>query len=484
MTEQTNYKKVTASGLAWKLLEQVGSKLVAFVLSVILARLLFPEDYGVIALTSIFITLCDVFVSYGFATSLIQKKDTDELDYSSVFYTSMAIALVLYAILFFSAPYIAEWFDTPILSSVLRVLGLRVPIGAFGSVQQAYATKNYMFKKFFIATMAGSVLSGVIGIVMAYNGFGVWALVAHDLIGIIINKITLYFATKWRPRLCYSWTRTKSLFNYGWKILAVSLFETACSEVNSLTIGKKYSSEDLAYTSKGGSLPKMIGQFSVNPIRFVLMPVLSAKQGDGNMKHTISSCISACCYLVFPLMCGLAIIAPTLVPVLYTEKWNGCIIFMQLMCIYYAVEPLIAINTILIQASGKSSLYLIIGIVARTFGLIGLLLVINYGVFWIVFVQVVTILFHYVIVSLPNKKLYGYSAFMQLKEVLPYLLLTTIMGVAIYFMNYLSLNPILILVLQVISGCVIYVGLSIVFKVPAFKYLLNIIKSFLQKKQK
>ena len=484
MAENANLRKVTMSGMLWKLLEQLGSKLIAFVLSVILARLLFPEDYGVIALTSVFITICDTFVSSGFTTSLIQKKDVDELDYSSVFYTSMVIALFLYAILFFSAPYIAAWLETPLLCDVIRILGLRLPIGAFGSVQQAYATKNYMFKNFFIATMFGSIVSGSIGIFFAFNGFGVWALVAHDLIGVIINKITLYFVTKWRPHWCYSWDRTKALFGYGWKILATSLFDTICVEINSLAIGKKYTNEDLAYSSKGASLPKMIGQFSVNPIRFVLMPVLSNKQGDKNILQAISACVSVCAYIMFPVMCGLAIVTPTLVPLLYTSKWNGAIIFMQLMCIYYAFESLISINVILIQAKGKSSLYLICNVIARVIGLILLFITLQYGVFWIILSQVITILIQYLIVAIPNGKLYGYSIWKQFLDILPYLLLTVIMGIVVYLFNFLTINPYVILVLQVFTGVVIYVLASIIFKLPAFAYLLSSIKSLFSKNKK
>ena len=484
MAENVNYRKVTMSGMVWKFLEQLGSKLIAFILSVVLARLLFPEDYGVIALTSIFITICDTFVSSGFTTSLIQKKDADELDYSSVFYTSMAIALVLYAILFFTAPYIAVWLETPLLCDVLRVLGLRLPIGAFGSVQQAYATKNYMFKKFFLSSIIGFLIAGGVGIVMAYNGFGGWALVAHDLIGVIINKVTLYITTKWRPHLCYSWKRTKSLFNYGWKILATSLFDTLCVEANSLVIGKKYSSEDLAYSSKGSSMPKLIGQFAVNPIRFVLMPVLSNKQGEKNILHTISSCVQACAYLMFPVMCGLAIVSPTLVPLLYTSKWNDSIVFMQLMCVYYAIAPLTSVNAILIQAKGKSSLYLITNVIARIVGLILLFITMQFGVFWVVFSQVLTILIQYLIVAVPNGKLYGYYIWKQFKDMLPYVLLTAFMSVVVYTFNFLTIHPYLILFLQVLAGVIIYVALSIVLKLPAFTYLLNTIKSLFKRNKK
>ena len=484
MAEKVNYRKITMSGMMWKFLEQLGTKMVAFVLSVVLARLLYPEDYGVIALTSIFITICDTFVSSGFTTSLIQKKDTDELDYSSVFYTSMARAIILYAILFVSAPAISVWLETPVLCDVLRVLGLRLPIGAFGSVQQAYATKNYMFKKFFFATLCGSLVSGIIGIVLAYNGFGVWALVAHNLIEIVINKFTLYFVTKWRPHLCYSWQRTKALFGYGWKILATNLFETICAEANSLAIGKKYSSEDLAYSSKGSSLPKLIGQFAINPIRSVLMPVLSAKQDDKNILHTVSNCVSAACYLMFPVMCGLAIVAPTLIPLLYTSKWNGCIIFMQLMCMYYAIHPLLSINSVMIQARGHSSLVLIISVIVKCLGLILLFIALQFGVFWIVLSQVVTLLLQYLILAIPNGKIYGYGLGKQLKDMIPYLLLTALMGVIVYLFNFLTIHPYLILALQVVTGVVIYVSISIIFKIPAFTYLLNTLKSLLSRNKK
>lgn len=484
MSEKVNYKKVTLAGMIWKFLEQIATRLIAFVVSVVLARLLFPEDYGVIALTSVFITICDTFVTSGFATSLIQKKNADELDYSSMFYSSLAIALFLYAALFVSAPMIAEWFETPILCDVLRVLGVRLPISSFGSVQEAYARKNYMFKKFFVATMAGSIVAGAIGIIMAYNGFGIWALVVHDLVGVCINKVTLLFATKWYPRLMYSWERTKSLLSYGWKVLAVSLFGTVCSELNTLLIGKKYTTEDLAYTNKGSAMPKLIGQFTSNPIRAVLLPVLSSKQGEKNIVSTISSAVTACAYIAFPIMCGLAIVAPTLVPLLYTDKWNGCIIFMQLMCIYYAFDPLIAVNIILIQSSGKSTLYLITGVVARIVGVIGLFIALPFGVFWIIFAQVATLLLHFIIVAIPNDKLYGYSLFRQIKDLVPYFLITAVMGVSIYFMNYLPINPYLILVLQVLCGVVLYLLLSVIFKVPAFTYLWNTVMSLLGKKKK
>ncbi len=480
MAEKIDYKKSTVSGLAWKFLEQISTKLIAFVISVILARLLMPEDYGVIALTSIFITLCDIFVSYGFATSLIQKKDPDELDYSSVFYTSLLIAGFLYLILFVGAPYIADWFKTPLLCNVLRVLGLRIPIGAFGSVQQAFTSKNLKFKSFFLATLVGSVIAGVVGIIMAYNGFGVWALVAHDMVAIVINKITLYFATRWRPHLCYSFKRTKDLFKFGWKILACSLFETACDEANAFIIGRKYSSEDLAYTSKGGSTPKMIGGFMVNPIKFVLLPILSAKQGE-DIKGALIRCVQCCAYVIFPIMGGLFAVAPTFVPVLYTAKWSSCIIFMQLMCVFYATEPLIAINTILIQAKGRSDLYLIVGVVARLVGLGLLLFALWYGVYWIIVAQVVTCLIHFCFKAIPNKKLYGYGLIAQIKDVLPYLLLTILMVLSVYWLNFVSLNQILILFLQICLGAVLYLGVSIVFRLPAFKYFLDIAKSFIAK---
>ena len=482
MSEKIDYKKSAVSGFVWKFAEQLCTKLISFVISVILARLLMPEDYGVIALTSIFITICDIFVSYGFATSLIQKKDPDELDYSSVFYTSLVIALFLYGVLFISAPYIAAWFETPLLSDVLRVLGLRIPIGAFGSVQQAFTSKNLKFKSFFLATLVGSTISGVVGIAMAYNGFGVWALVAHDMVAIVINKFTLFIVTRWHPHLCYSWERTKQLFKFGWKILVCSLFETACDEANGFIIGKKYSPEDLAYTSKGGSMPKMVGGFIVNPIKFVLLPVLSSQQDKADISKSLSNIIKCCAYAIFPIMGGLLAVSPTLIPVLYTDKWISSVVFMQLMCVFYAFEPLIAINTILIQAKGRSDIYLIIGIVARSIGLALLVLALWHGVLWIIMAQVATCIIHFCLKAYQNKKLYGYGLFAQVKDILPYLILTALMIVSVYWLNFVNLHRYLILLLQVGIGGILYVGISILFRMSAFRYVWGIFKSmFLDK---
>ena len=247
MSKQTDYKKTTLSGLLWKLAERMGTQLISTIVSIILARILVPEDYGVVALTTIFISIANVFVTSGFGAALVQKKDSDALDFSSIFYTGLFVSILLYLILFFASPYIANWFEEPLLESILRVVGLQLPLSALGSVQGAYISKYFLFKKTFWSTLISTIISAIVGIWMAYNGYGPWALVFQHLIALVVSQLVLLVIVKWRPKLQYSWKRTKSLFGYSWKLLGSGLLDVGYNELRGIIIGKKYSSVDLSY---------------------------------------------------------------------------------------------------------------------------------------------------------------------------------------------------------------------------------------------
>lgn len=489
MSQKINYKKTTISGLIWKFAERVGVQLVSTIVSIILARILLPEDYGVVALTTIFITIANVFITSGFGSALIQKKDSDELDFSSVFYTGLFVSILLYLLLFFSSPYIADWFEEPLLSSILRVVGLQLPISSFGSVQSAYISKHFLFKKFFLSTFIGTIISAIVGIWMAYSGFGPWALVAQHMTSLLVGRLVLLITVKWRPRLCYSWGRTKKLFGYSWKLLGSGLLDVGYNELRAITIGKKYSSVDLAYYNKGKSLPGLIGDNLNGPINTVLFPVMSAEQDDKQrVKHMTRLSIKTSCYLMFPLLMGLAVVAPVLVPVLFTAKWNECIIYMQMLCFVYAFWPVHTANLQAIKAVGRSDLFLILEVIKKTLGIIVLIITMWFGVFWIVFGSVITTIISSFVNAFPNKKLLGYSWFEQMKDLLPYLGLSILMGVPVYMMNYLFLtlgwNMYLVLGLQIITGVFLYVGMSWVLRLKIFSYLVDTIKSFVKSKKK
>lgn len=488
MVNRTNYKKTTISGLIWKFGERIGAQLVSTIVSIILARILLPEDYGVVALTTIFITIANVFITSGFGSALVQKKDADNLDYSSVFYTSLLVSTILYFGLFFASPIIANWFEEPLLSPILRVVGLQLPISALGAVQGAYISKNFLFRKFFLATLVGTLISAGVGIAMAYIGYGPWALVAQHMTNLVIDRIVLFITVKWRPKLCYSWNRTKKLFGYSWKLLGSGLLDVGYNELRGIIIGKKYSSLDLAYYNKGKSLPGLVGDNLNGPINGVLFPVMSAEQDDKQrVKNMTRRSIQTSCYLIFPLLAGLAVVAPVLVPVLFTSKWNTCIPYMQMLCFVYAFWPVHTANLQVIKALGRSDLFLILEIIKKVLGIAILLATMWFGVFWIVFGSIISTVISSIINAFPNRKLLKYSWLEQMKDLLPYMGLTLLMGVPVYMMNYLHTffgwNMYLVLVLQVVTGVVLYVGFSWIFRLEIFRYLLDTIKEFFKKRK-
>ena len=278
MNNNDYLKSKTLSGLLWMYMERIGAQVVSFVVSIVLARLLMPEEYGVISIVLVFINICNIFATGGFGKALVQKKDADDVDFSSVFYFNLAISTFLYLILFFTAPIISSFYDMPILTPVIRVMGIRLIITSFNSVQHAKTTKSMQFKKYFFSTLGGTILSAVIGIVLAYRGFGVWALVAQYLTNTITDTIILFFTVKWRPKLCFSFSRLKVLLSFGWKILVGGLVDTLYEDFRSLYIGKLYSATDLAYYSRGQSYSNLIVTNVNSSISSVLFPVISKVQ--------------------------------------------------------------------------------------------------------------------------------------------------------------------------------------------------------------
>lgn len=476
----SNLKKKSITSMVWKFGEQTASRFVSMFVQIILARILLPEDYGVIAQTTIFISICNVFVTSGFAKALIQKKNSDELDFSSVFYASLTISTALYAILFLCAPLIADFYDSPLLTPVLRVLGLRLPISALGSVQEAYVSKHLLFRRYFYATFVSIAVSAVAGIWMAYNGYGVWALVAQELSNVVVAKILLLCLTKWRPHLIFSFKRVKGLLSYGWKILASSLIDTIYNEARGLIIGKRYSATDLAYYNKGLRWPGLFGELLSTPINTVLFSVMSKVQDDPKqVKAMTRRDIKTSCYIIYPCLAGLAVVAPTLIPFLYTEKWSPCIPYVQILCVFYLMRPIYSANSEAIKALGRSNIFLKQEIIKKCIGVIGILISMWFGVFWMVMSTAITAVINTVIDAYPNKKLIDYGLGEQIKDLLPCIFLTLVMAVAVYFLNDLPISLFLRLLVQVAVGAAIYVGGSILFKLEAFEYLFGVLKDAL-----
>ncbi len=477
-----NIKEKTISSLFWLFMERIGAQLVSFIVSVVLARLLLPEEYGVISLVTIFITILNVFVSNSFSQALVQKKDSDELDFSSVFFFNLCFSVLLYLFLFFVAPLVSEFYEKEILTPVLRVLGLQLPIAGMKSVQYAYVSKKMQFRKFFLSTLCGILTSAIIGITMACNNCGVWALVGQSLSNIFIDFIVLSITIRWKPKLKISFQRLKVLISYGWKVLVSSLISTLYDDIRGLIIGKIYTTEDLAFYNRGKQFPYLIVNNVNSTISGVLFPVLSSQQDNKEtVKNITQRSIKISSYIMIPLMTGLAIVATPMVQLLLTEKWLPCVPYVQILCFNAALMPIQTANGQAILALGKSDIYLRLEWIKKVTSLVIILLVSKISVMAIAVAGIFTAIFCSVVNAFPNKKLLNYSYKEQIKDILPYVLMSGAMAAIVYWIVYLPIPVVLQLIMQVVLGTAIYVALSIVFKIESFKYLKETIFGFLRK---
>lgn len=471
-------QKKVFSGLFWKFGERIGAQAVSFVVSIILARLLLPSDYGVIALITIFIDIANVFVSSGFGAALVQKKDADEVDFSSVFYFSILMSWVLYGIVFAFAPAVAAFYRKPILIPVLRVMALKLPLAGVNSVQHAYVQKKMLFKRFFFSTLIGTAGSAVVGIIMAYMGFGPWALVAQYLFNSTMDTVILWFTVKWRPVWVFSYERMKTLFGFGWKMLCSELIHTSYSQIRSLIIGKVYTEKDLAFYNQGGKLPGIIVTNINSSISSVLFPAMTMKQDNKEkMKEVVRLSIRVSSYVMWPLMIGLMVMTEPIVRLIFTDKWLPCVPFMQIACIQYALEPVQTANVQAVKAMGKGRTYLIMEIVKKSFGILMIVAVMHQGVMAIALTAMVVTFFAALVNSTPNRKFLGYTYREQLTDLLPSILLAGAMGVCVFWVGKIPLPAIVSICIQFVSGVVTYILLSRIFKISQFEYIWNAVKN-------
>lgn len=472
------------NNLAWKFAERVSTQLVSFVVSIVLARILMPSDYGAIAMVMVFITLAQVFVEGGFSGALIQKKEADKLDFSTVLYFVLFFSIILYIVIYIAAPYISNYYgkDYVILTPVFRVLGIQIIIYGANSVQQAYVSREMMFRKFFYSTLAGTVSSAIVGLVMAYLGYGVWALVGQQLTMTVVNTFTLFLITRKLPMLAFSWCRLKSLLSYGIKLFASNVLIAFYQELRALIIGKLYSSSDLAYYDKGRSFPYLIVANINSSIGAVLFPKISKEQDDiFRVKQTTRNSIRFSAYFMSPLMLGLAAVAEPFIRILLTEKWIPCVPLLQIFCIVYLFQPIHTANMQAIKAIGRSDIYLWLEVIKKIIEIVVLLLVMRMGVIAIVVsMAVLTTLFTFVN-AYPNAKLIHYPFNEQMKDIIPPIGIALVMFCSISLFSYLSLADWIILLLQVSTGAAIYILLSRLFKIKEYDITKDIIFSFITK---
>ena len=467
-----------ASGFMWRLMERMGAQVVSFVVSIVLARILDPDVYGTIALIVVFTTIMQVFVDSGLGNALIQKKHADNLDFSTVFYFNIAFCLVLYGLMWVASPSIAEFYHDPSLVPYIRALSLTIVISGIKNVQQAYVSRNMLFKKFFFSTLCGTIGAAIVGIIMALRSYGIWALIAQQLFNMLVDTAVLWITVPWRPTLAFSFQRLGGLLSYGWKLLASSLLDTGYNSLRQLLIGRIYTRADLAYYNQGDKFPALIINNINASIDSVLLPAMSEDQDDkSRVRDMMRRSIMVSTYLMSPLLIGMAACADTIVRLILTDKWLPCVPYMQIFCLTYLSYPIHTANLNAINAMGRSDIFLKLEIIKKGLGLIVLLVFVRVGV-----MELALSLLFFSILSMginawPNKQLLSYSIRDQVFDILTNLTLALVMGAIVWAESALAIPMALKLALQVITGVVVYAALSLVMKNSTFTYLLDILKT-------
>jgi len=478
-------QKSVSKGFMWKFFERFGVTGIQFVLQIILARLLSPSHYGVLTIMVIFTTLANVFIQNGFNTALIQNKDVKEQDYSSVFWISLGIAGILYGVIYASAPWIGLFYEMPELVTPLRVLALILFPGALNSIQVAKVSRELDFKKVFWSSVVSVTVAGTAGIALAFLGGGLWALVTQSLLNVFVSCAVMAFTVKLRIRFVCNIKRVRILFSYGWKLLVSSLLDVLYQDLNNLIIGKKYTADDLAFYNRGQQFPQLIINSVNGAVQSVMLPAMSADQDDKKkVKEMTRSSITVSSYVIFPIMAGLAAVAPAMVTCILTEKWLPCVPYLQVCCFTFAFYPIHSSNLQAINAVGRSDIFLKLELVKKAIALallVGFLVCFD-SPFAIAVSGAVGVPLGLFVNAFPNKKLIGYSYFEQMKDILPSFLLSAIMCVAVWTLNLLNIHPLIVLLLQVTVGIALYVTLSALFRLSPFLMLKESLKRMIFKR--
>ena len=481
MSDNLNSKATVFSNLIWRFAERCGAQGVAFVVSLVLARLLSPEDYGTIALVTVFITILQVFVDSGLGNALIQKKDADDVDFSSVFYFNVLVCAILYLGIFFAAPMLASFYDDLELIPVIRVLSLTIVISGVKNVQQAFVSRTMQFKRFFFATLGGTIGAAFLGIFLAYMGYGVWALVAQQLFNTTVDTLILWVTVKWRPKWVFSFSRLKELLSFGWKLLVSALLDTTYNQLRQLIIGKLYTTADLAYYNKANQFPNLIVTNINTAIDSVVFPAMSMEQDDPQrVKAMTRRAIKTSIYIMAPMMLGLAAVAEPMIRLLITDKWLPCVPYLRVFCITFMFYPIHTSNLNAIKAMGRSDLFLKLEIMKKIVGLIVLMSTIWISVEAMTYSLLLVSLMSQIINSWPNRKLMDYSYLAQLRDIMPSIALAAAMALIVSSLPMLGLDDLITLGLQIVLGVIIYLFGSILFRMEAFMYLWDMIRNKLK----
>lgn len=469
---QIKHKSLT--GFIWRMGEGVIAQGMTFIVGMFLARLLEPKEFGIVALSSIFISIISVFANCGLGQALIQKKNTDSLDTDSVFYGGLGLAVILYIVVFLCAPFVAQIFHQPQITSLMRVSSLTLFLSSYNSVQTAEISRNLDFKKFFYVGIISSFMSGAVGLSMAYYGFGVWALIGQSMTYSVTRTIAMNRIIRWMPRLQFSWSRLKPLLKYGLNLMAAGVIGMIFNQMRGFLIGLKYKPEDLSFYYRGESMPSILCGNISGTIDQIMLPALSKLQDTpGQVKTGIRRAMMLSSYILMPMMFGLAATAENIIPILFSEKWMPSVPFLQVIAIGYCFSILSSTNLMAVNAMGRSDITLKLEYIKKPIYLCLLLLGVYFGPLAIAAAVAINSICAMSFNAWPNKKLIDYSLREQWTDLWPQFVLSIVMGVLVWLFGRLNVNIYLLFCIQLALGIFIYVGASKLFHLEGYHYAIR-----------
>lgn len=482
---QGDLKERTVSGMMWGGIGKVGTLTINFLTNLVLARLLMPEDFGAIAMLAIFLAVSNIFIQGGLGAALIQKKNPDHLDYSTVFYWNLVVAAVFYLILYVSAPFIADYYALPLVKPLLRVQSLVLLIQSFSIVQYTQLQKQMNFKALAIRNMAAALAGTLIAIPLALRGFGAWSLVASAILASIVNVLLLWKMSDWRPAWEFSLSSLKTLFSFGGLMLLSSLAETLYTNLQGLIIGKRFSAGDLGYFSQAKKLEEIPVTGLSSIVNDVTFPAFSSLQDDPDrLLAGVRKSTKALTFLNFPMMILLMIVAQPLICLLYGSKWEPSAPYFQILCVSGLIYTVNTLNTNVIKSLGKGKIYFVIQITKRLIGIALILFGIRFGIYGLLWAVASVAYIGFIINTIVNKKLINYGLLRQIGDVGVCLLIAVVTGVLTYgFGLLLHCHPYLTMLFQIILYVGLYISIAKILKINELDIYFGIITNIVHRKK-
>ena len=479
-----NLKKKVVGALLWNSFGKFGTVIITFISNMVLARMLMPEDFGYIGMLSIFVSLSDVIAIGGFGQALVQKENPQHIDYSTVFIWNLFASTLLYLVLFFCAPLIANFYEMPLLRDILRVQSLTIIIHALIVIQNNQLQKNLRFKEYASRNVIAAIAGTSVAIVMAYKGFGVWSLVASSITSGICSVFLLWNMSKWRPTLEFNWKSFKDLFSFGGLIALSDIFEKVYTNIQGLIIGKLFSAKEMGYYSQAYKLEQIPINTFTQTVAQVSFPLFSTLQSNRNdVRKALKKNIVCLSYINFPLSAIMIILAVPLIHLFYGYKWDAAIPYFKIMCLAGMVSSLTAMNLNVIKGLGKGKLFLFAKLINRVIGISVIIIGASRGIYGIIWSMVIVSYIEFFIYTLINKKLVGYGFLPQIRDVLKNVLVTTMSSMPTFLIGkYVIMQEYLIMIFQLFVFIVVYLLTSWMFRVEAFKTYKNIVLNRIKRK--